>query len=1559
VSGKNLRLAASQAGLNPADKDRIDSLSKSLDTHKSLLDMPASEARTKFQTLPADQQQALKQTFGTQPEEKKRGWLGSAWHYTGGAVVGALTEVSDFTSRVVRAGTMANEQIPLGSAEYYLPKNWSVISEAWKKSNDNGEVVYNEPRINNAIKKYGNNYVGLAQKVSTGVSLSDVIATGTEEEKQIARLAVKGEDPLWQDAYDAVVASKYSPGRQLANALLPESLEGTGFLYKGISGTTDAAFRIFADPTIVLGKAKKAYDAYNYALIKVIGDPKKLDAAFQNPKVVNFFNTYGSELDTLAKARKSRNIVAAEQASTTLRRIAPEFGPAAIDEFIDAGVTNADTARAYFQNGVDMQAILKGQAARNTPLVPRLTVGRQARIKALTTGNKVLNIDKVGQKLVRAMYGTAPQFEDILTGITTQPERIADLEKGIGRFKGPDGVVRFTENQIQGRIDRFARKFTKVANPTSKVFDVMGPNATDEIYRTARLTNSRYHSKIIAETFAAGDEGQRMQITKGLWNTIFTTRGVRKGEPGQTFMDEFAGKGLEKRYAADLVIDGKRLGNPAEFDGEQLALFPYQLSSSMVIPSVVELDRFTARQGVISKLIGVSHKKTADLVTSTWSFLTLAGPRFAMRNSIEDDMFFLARGRNPWDLVKGKLFSTRVRVSKGIGGEDSALQKLKDTVFLNVEAGELGAVNKFLLADELAEFAGKMKAAANEDDVRSVMAEALLRRKLGYKLDPESAEIIADVAKYGNLTNLLEEIAEGSKNGARGGGRYQNIADDVSRFGKMEAINIDGKAYKRSMGDIPFTNFSPVANEQAKVSWLFQLGVMANDEIGRIAFKNLNDEEKGITEIFNYLKSLPKRDRDRFQLYYKAGEDEYTHAQRSFLAAYGLLTKADGKLNEDLWNKIVKTDADGYVRVTANELRLADLPTDPKLAPSFISGPTLVPVSQADNFAASIWDKGWDAMGEANARWTREPIVLNELVRFRKELDSSGFSKKVIDQFTAGKTDEGYAKAYKAAKRHINNIAEDLAKDSVLAYVDNPAVRSQLAMSARNFARFYRATEDFYRRFYRTVRYNPEAITRASLTYDGIAHSGFVQRDDTGEDYFFYPGTTAMYQATGKVMQFFGQEEGIKAPMPIEFSAKLKMITPSTNPDSLFPTFAGPLSAISLKAIFAVVPALDKFEKALLGQYAEDQPMINAVFPAHLTRFLSVMDRDERVGQYASASRKAAAYLEATGHGLTPKIDPATGQEIPLTVGQLEDYKDKLAASTITALTLRFILGFFVPASPQTTLKSEIAVWARENGETNFKQTFNNLVTKTGSYDKAMQEWIRLFPKELPYTVSESDSTVVAILSANKKANEWVNDNKALIKQYPEGAGFFIPKEGEFDFDAYKLLSTMGLKESKLVRDYLREVSTARDEAFFYSQQDLYEEELANTFSDFAKRNLKTQWENWSKQYKKARPNLQEEMGKGAENAIKRTQALTDLTTMLADPTVKVDPAIRKPIEGMLTTYNNYVNARDAVFGNTQSANNYKDMLKQRTKVELLRLSQTNRNAEDAYFALFSKLIRD
>jgi hypothetical protein len=70
-------------------------------------------------------------------------------------------------------------------------------------------------------------------------------------------------------------AAKFSPGRQLANLILPASMEGSGFFYKAISGTTDAAYRIFADPLLVAGKAKRLYDIKKYAVDVLVGSNAK------------------------------------------------------------------------------------------------------------------------------------------------------------------------------------------------------------------------------------------------------------------------------------------------------------------------------------------------------------------------------------------------------------------------------------------------------------------------------------------------------------------------------------------------------------------------------------------------------------------------------------------------------------------------------------------------------------------------------------------------------------------------------------------------------------------------------------------------------------------------------------------------------------------------------------------------------------------------------------------------------------------------------------------------------------------------------------------------------------------------------------------------------------------------------------------------------------------------------------------------------------------------------------------------------------------------------------
>jgi len=1560
----NLKIAGTQAQLNPNEKKQVDALSNLLDTHKSLLDLPPAQAQQKYNQLPADQQSALVAFNGQEPE-KKRGFWGSAWHYTGGTALAGLQEASDFMTRLYRFGKVG-AQLEAAQPGNQL-KGLSGLKTAWDAAGDKGDLVYDPTRIEKAKVKYTPDRVSVAIKAASGIPLDEIIATGTEAEKQIAAKANQKKDPLFQDAYDAVVAAKYSPGRELANAILPESLEGTGFLYKGISGVGDAAFRWYTDPTLILGKAKQAYDAANYALLKIVGDPKKLDAAFTNPKVVGFFDTYGKELDNLKSARASKNIVAATEATTKLKRIAPEFGPAAIDEFIKAGVKDAPTAKNYLANIIDVKTILTGQPARKTPLIPRLDAARKARIAIYTGADKVFNIDKSGRKIVAALYGTEPQYADIATGLTNDPTKIAELEGFISKFKGPTGSIRMPLDAIQGRIDRFAAKFTAIPYFKDGFFDVMSPTATTQVYRVARLANSRYHSKMIAEAFDAGSEGQRKQIFTGLWNTVAEIRGVSKTKAGASYMDQFAGRGLEKKYAADIVVDGVNKGNPAQFGEQQLALFPYQLSSGIAVPSVTDLDRLSVRSGIIGKIMGLSHHRWVDKTLSLWVIGTLAGPRFAIRNATEDLMMHLAVGDSAFGIVKGRALSTRIRLSKGLTAEDKLKEVGKKALTLDLEAGEVGVLNKLVRRKDLKKYAGQVAKAQTPQEVRQVMADAILHDGLGRVVDKKGSEYLAEIAKYGNLDDTLRAIAEGGKNGLRGADQYLVATNDAAQFGKMAAIEIDGVAYKQAMGDKAFTEFNPVANQQSRISWLVQLGVTSNDDLAKIAVQNLDDEPKALEAMREYLRNLSPKERSRFQLYDESvGGNINVHAKKAYDAVRNLYSKRNGDINMDLLNKVRFVDKKGNIVVSTKNLSLEDLPNkmSVELTPEFISGPTLVPVSDTGNFAVSLTDKAWDAMGEANARFSREPIVINEMIRIRKEMAESGFEERFVNALTEGLDGDDLQFALTNAKKEIVAITEELAKNRVLAFVDNPAVRSQLAMASRNFARFYRATEDFYRRVYRTVRYNPESLRRLSLTYEGVTHSGFVQQDDNGEPYFFYPGLTPVYKVMSDVAQVFGAPEAFQAPMPVEFGGKLKMLTPSMNPDSLFPTFAGPIAAIPMKFVFNAVPALDKFEKAILGAYAEDQPMVNAIFPAHLTRFIATLDRNERQSQYASAFRKGATYIEATGHGLKPTFDPQTGEWIPPSPADLMKHKERLGAATVTVLAMRFLFGFFAPASPQITLKSDMAEWARANQRVNFKQVFNNLIKQyNGSIDKATEEWIRLFPDQMPYTVSESDDNVVPVVRAVDKTVNWIDKNEKLLNAYPAAAPFLMPKEGDFDFDAYRLLFKSGIKFSKTLDDHLQDIQSARDVQFYYQQKDSYEEELANTYNDAQKTQLKTMWDTWSKQFKGARPVLQAELGQGAERQRARQIAYQDLQNMIEGPQAalarKSDPAAFDSLKKMSEIYDNYIYSRDLVVGSSATASAYKDLLKQNAKFALQEIASKNPNAEDAYNVLFSRLIGD
>lgn len=1528
---ENFRAAASAAGLTPEQKAQINGLFKAVDTHRTLLGLPSNIAAQKFAQLTPEQQESLKRTFGEDEKvDENRGWLKSAAHYVKSynpitLAFKGITEASDFMTRVYRTGSIANDQ----------DVDWS---KAWDIANDKGDKVFRPKAIAEAKAKYGDARVEVAMKKASGMKWGQIFAEADDAQKAvISEYQNNPKDGLFQDALEAVDQAKYSPGRDLASAL---GLRGTG-AYKWVSGLGDATYRIVADPTLIAGKAKKLYDVYAYSLDAMVGS-QKVAQMFAKPQVRAFWDQYGTLLGDLDKAQKAGNLEAAAAARTQLQRLAPELGETVIKEFNSPNVMirTAQDAENYFANGGDMMAIMSGQAARTIPLMPRLDLARKTRLAMYTTADKVFNINKVGPNFLKTLYvgDEGNQTGDIVTGLVTKPTDTAE------NIKNAMATKRFTVSDIWNRIDRFAAKFEKIPHTKDGMLDVTDPNAMKTVYQIARLSLPRYQSKIIAEAFDASEVGKKKEILNGLWETVATVRGVNKTEAGQKLLAEVKGS-VMKTYAGTVRVVDEETGKvlreytPGVVDDTPMAVGEWQLSDAVAMPSIRDLDVMAARDGILGWVVGQSHKKWVEKATDYWSFLTLAGPRFALRNATEDLMLHLAVGNSPWGVVKGRLISTQLRLVR--------------------DDAPLGVVNKFLIKrGQKEEYAAKLNAIRVDDllsddekitKIRTVMAEAVTESKIGRILSDKEKSWITDHIMLGGLDNALADVAEGGKNAVRGTDSVLRATEVQKRSGAVAALIHDNEMYVRRRGRSGFGKFDPYASQANQVSWLNLINIWSKDSLGKIAMENIDGiagNQKAIDAVADYLRNNPKL-WAKFRAEAKTTTIE-DHAKSVVDTVAGLFAKEDGRLNRELFGKTVR---DG--KIYANDLTLSDLPKSAADTPRSISGPVFVPIAEADNITSTLIEKGYDWMGEMNARYSREPIVLDAILRIRSRMDRTGFEKEFMRRMTAQGASEEFA------KKQLADLVEKKAVAYTLSYVDNPAVRTQMAFASRNFARFYRATEDFYRRIVRTVRYNPDAIAKAALTYEGIGHSGWVQQDANGESYFLYPGMAPVYKAMQATLALFGVEPAFKAPLPVQFGGKLNMVTPSLNPESLVPTFAGPLAGFSVNVVANIVGYYDpeaktKIQTTFLGPYAANQTMLQAVLPAHINRAYAAMSKDERDGQYASAFRKAATYLAAAGKAPKPTIDPTTGEEIPPTAAQMEAYQDQLKSMTAAILATRFAFGFFAPASPQIDYKSDMADWIRDSGVSSWKQAWNSLLeAKKGDVDAAMADWAKYFPNQMPYTVGENERTVATYIRASKQAGAFVDQNKGLLEKYPQGAAFLMPLTGEFTYESYKMLRDNGLYAPKAVGDFLKEVQSAGDYATYQQQKDSYEAALAATPLDYEKRQLREQWSQWSTAFKGARPYLQERLSNFATVRPEKINALNDLQAMLADKSVRVQPKTRAALKQMVDLYNQYVDLKDSPFADSKIG----DMTKAGILDQMQQIAGANPNAGAAYASIFSFLM--
>lgn len=682
-----------------------------------------------------------------------------------------------------------------------------------------------------------------------------------------------------------------------------------------------------------------------------------------------------------------------------------------------------------------------------------------------------------------------------------------------------------------------------------------------------------------------------------------------------------------------------------------------------------------------------------------------------------------------------------------------------------------------------------------------------------FKVPQQSSEIVDGIVlNYTDAAISAERVKEVTKGFKTSWQRGARDPEDVENF----YMELDTALYQDGLKGYTAIARSPEYYKLKRA--MLQAEESGNADRLAEAYDNYN---KFLDEYVDVLNRDPNI--SRFVLAQELGMRQF--AERKLDDALRMMTTGSGKFNNELYNKLKLPEGaiparKGRKPAPESERKLGlyyfdeagdlkynlslDALQDPKLPmPQTVGSADKIPIVNTDKIPFTT--RQWNRMGRALARLTREPIyianfadmrnlvepfrlrMLNDLVKNGKPLDDA---TEMVDDWAA-------------------KTAADKAYDLTMSYVDNPAVRSQLAWQVRNVARFYRALEDFNRRMVRVAENKPETFWKMALTWNVLDDSGFVWEDEFGEKYFLFPGTQVAFDAINSVASFLGIQSRIPS-LPMTWGARVSMLAPSTDPNALIPTLGAPFSALTIKSMLRVMPSLpvldalarglkdvpvagavaefaaseegaQALERSIFGEYSVNQTFVsslaNDVFGPNFKRVIDTFDavaggfanRDAAAASYiAGASKRAIHALVASGL-YDPKKD-YTEEEL-LELRMIAD------TTAVNETWLRLLLTPALIATPQS-VSLTVSETAREIGIDSGSALWLKYLNRYDSYDEAFLAFTKDNPGKAIFTVSKYESNDYYQMLI--ETEDFIRSNMDEFKSRPTGLSHFAPEEGTY-----------------------------------------------------------------------------------------------------------------------------------------------------------------------------------
>jgi hypothetical protein len=586
----------------------------------------------------------------------------------------------------------------------------------------------------------------------------------------------------------------------------------------------------------------------------------------------------------------------------------------------------------------------------------------------------------------------------------------------------------------------------------------------------------------------------------------------------------------------------------------------------------------------------------------------------------------------------------------------------------------------------------------------------------------------------------------------------------------------------------------------------------------------------------------------------------------------------------------------------------------------------------------------------------RQPAVMTAYLRIRKnyaKLQQDDLRKSVANQLE-NLRERGInpdAPKFKGSKltwrqditadvkevlaRKYSEIAIQQAADSVLKFADNPNIRTNFALSVRNVGRFYRATEDFWRRVYRLKDVTPRVLYRMRLMHTGIDAYGGVYEDAKGDPYIMMPMDDVIFKTVDTVVRTLGGNGAFQQPMFNDITLKLKLANPSFAPDSGVPMFSGPIAALGVLGMKNIIGATgttgkkvaEELDNYALGTIGEGMDIVRALVPASLQRVYAALPVNEKSRQEVTAAMQAIAFNAAYGY-----IPKATD-----TAEQKYEYLKNIRISAHNLMVMRSILGLISPVTPTVQESKGVPDYLKEVGITGLRPEFYDLVNaitkKYGGdiqdpYELAVATFIGQNPGKLIYTVSRDERQTNVVIQKTKEMKDWFISNKADIDRYGEAAFIFAPQVGEFDATSYAWLEGAGFIKNKELEQYYLDVMLAEDKQAYFNIAREQSEALSQTASPSARRAIIETATAQRQAMKVANPLLDSAITGGGNEIASETIMFQNMEEILRDTNFKIAPATRSKLIILATQLRSFINfANDPIARDTS---NFADAKRQR-----------------------------